>query len=135
MATSIESFFQSGKDIVEKLRHAGLSLTEQGASVAQGDAGVQPASASGDGPQAKGEGMLAGQRFIFTGSLQHFTRTQAETLVKSLGGTIGTSVGKSIDFVVAGADPGSKLQKALDLGLKILKEEDFRQMIENIRLP
>ena len=138
MAKSIESFFQSGREILEKLRQAGLVLTAQGApgtqgaTVAQGTPNAQPAPVAGDAAQAKGEGMLAGQRFIFTGSLQHFTRSQAERLVKSLGGTIGTSIGKSIDFVVAGADPGSKFQKALDLGLKILKEDDFRRMIENI---
>jgi DNA ligase (NAD+) len=145
MARSIKSFFQSGRGILEKLRQAGLILTERRASVAgdavQGASGLQGVPETqgtpetGAAAQAQGDGKLAGQRFIFTGSLQHFTRSQAERLVKSLGGTIGTSIGKSIDFVVAGEDPGSKFQKALDLGLKILKEDDFLHMIEGIQLP
>ncbi|MEW6380854.1 MAG: NAD-dependent DNA ligase LigA [bacterium] len=117
MAGSIESFFQAEKNrlIVSRLRQAGLAWTEA------------------DIVQAPGEGKLAGQRFIFTGTLRHFTRAQAENLVKSLGGSIGAAVGKSIDFVVVGEDPGSKLQKARDLGLKILKEDEFHRMMENMQ--
>ncbi|MEW5803532.1 MAG: NAD-dependent DNA ligase LigA [bacterium] len=119
MARSIVSFFQAERThaILENLRQAGL------------------AGAKGEGvARARGEGKLSGQRFIFTGSLQYFTRSQAEGLVKSLGGRIGTSIGKSIDYVVVGEDPGSKLQKAQALGLTILKEDDFRRMVEVVHI-
>ncbi|MGH7822052.1 MAG: NAD-dependent DNA ligase LigA, partial [Candidatus Binatia bacterium] len=64
-------------------------------------------------------GALAGRRFVFTGGLERVTRQEAQRLVELHGGATATSVSKSIDYVVAGADAGSKLKKARELGIAI----------------
>jgi DNA ligase (NAD+) len=71
---------------------------------------------------------LAGKRFLFTGSLATMTRSQAEGLVASLGGEVAGSVSKKLDYLVAGQDPGSKLDKARALGIRIISEEQFERL-------
>lgn len=66
-----------------------------------------------------------GKTFVLTGSLKNYTRDGAGALIKERGGLIGSSVGKKTDYLLAGADPGSKLDKAKDLNIPILTEEDF----------
>lgn len=72
---------------------------------------------------------LAGKTFVFTGALQSFTRDEASKLVLERGGRVTDSVSRKTDYVVAGADPGSKLQKARDLGVTVLDEESFKQLL------
>jgi DNA ligase (NAD+) len=73
---------------------------------------------------------LSGKRFLFTGTLPGMARSEAERLVKAAGGEIVGSVSKKLDYLVAGEDPGSKLDKARALGLTILGPEDFRNLLE-----
>jgi len=72
---------------------------------------------------------IAGKTFVFTGALTHFTREQAEALVKERGGRAAGSVSKKTDYVVAGESAGSKLAKARELGVKVITEDDFRKML------
>lgn len=75
---------------------------------------------------------LAGKRFVFTGALRAFTREEAEGLVRKLGGEASSSVSRKTDYVVAGEAPGSKLAKAQELGIKVLSEEEFKRLLEEV---
>ncbi|MDF1526080.1 MAG: NAD-dependent DNA ligase LigA [bacterium] len=72
---------------------------------------------------------LAGMTFVLTGTLENFTRDEAKRLIENRGGKVIGSVSKRTGYVVAGADPGSKLDKAVKLGVKVLSEEEFVEMI------
>lgn len=72
---------------------------------------------------------LAGKTFVFTGSLNHYTRKEAANAVGALGGRKTSSVSGKTDYVVAGENPGSKYDKARDLGVEILDEQAFRELI------
>jgi DNA ligase (NAD+) len=72
---------------------------------------------------------LAGKTFIVTGTLQNFSRSQIEQTIKQFGGKAASSVSKNTDYVLAGADPGGKLDKAKQLGVKIINEKEFLKMI------
>lgn len=72
---------------------------------------------------------FAGKTFVLTGSLQHYTRQSASSLIKERGGKVTDSVSKKTDFLVVGDDPGSKFDKARDLGVKILSEKDLEQLL------
>lgn len=72
----------------------------------------------------------SGKSFVLTGTLANFSRSEATELVKERGGKIIGSVSKKTDYVVAGDDPGSKLQKASELGIAILDEEAFKQQLQ-----
>lgn len=73
--------------------------------------------------------VLGGKTFVFTGGLKNFSREKAKEMVESLGGTAASSVSKKTDYVVAGEDPGSKYEKAKNLGVTILDEEGFLKLI------
>ena len=73
---------------------------------------------------------LAGKSFVFTGGLKTLSRGEAESRVESLGGKASSSVSKKTDYVVVGEDPGSKYEKAKSLGVKVLTEEDFLELIK-----
>jgi DNA ligase (NAD+) len=73
---------------------------------------------------------LQGKTFVFTGGLKSLSRSEAESKVESLGGRASSTVSKMTDFVVAGEDPGSKLEKAKSIGVKVLTEEDFLELIK-----
>jgi len=81
-------------------------------------------------PQKKNRGRLSGKLFIFTGSLSSIDRNLAKEKVRDLGGQTTESISKKIDVVVAGSEAGSKLAKAKQLGLKIIVEKDFLEMIK-----
>ncbi|MDD4607137.1 MAG: NAD-dependent DNA ligase LigA [Patescibacteria group bacterium] len=74
---------------------------------------------------------LTGQTFVLTGSLPNLTRDEAKLKIRELGGNISSSVSSQTDFVIAGDNPGSKFDKAQELGVKILNEQDFLDLIKN----
>ncbi len=74
------------------------------------------------------EGPFVGKTVVFTGALSSLTRQEAERLVKNQGGRTSSSVSKETDYVVAGDKPGSKHEKALKLGVRVLSEEEFLGM-------
>ena len=79
-------------------------------------------------PEKKGD-RLAGLIFVLTGALENFTRDEAKSLIEQEGGTVTSSVSKKTSYVVAGKEPGSKLESAVALGIKIIDEDKFREMI------
>jgi DNA ligase (NAD+) len=72
---------------------------------------------------------LAGKTIVVTGALQNFSRSQIEQTIKQFGGKAASSVSKNTDYVLAGADPGSKLDKAKQLGVRVIDEKEFLKMI------
>ena len=112
IGSSIYNFFRlkSNIDVIERLFKAGVSP----AVVI-----VKPGESN----------LIAGKSFIFTGALNDFTRDEAENLVKERGGIIEKTVKKSLDYVVAGLEPGSKYDKAVKLKLKIIGEDEFKSLI------
>ena len=72
---------------------------------------------------------LAGKTFVITGTLQSMTRDNATEMIESLGGHVTGSVSRNTDYLVTGDEPGSKLAKAKELGVSILSEEKFRDLI------
>jgi DNA ligase (NAD+) len=72
------------------------------------------------------------QIFVFTGSLEKFTRKNAKEMVEDLGGKASSSVSKNTDFVVAGPGAGSKLKKAEELGIDVLTEDEFLAKVKNV---
>ncbi|MEK7631749.1 MAG: NAD-dependent DNA ligase LigA [Patescibacteria group bacterium] len=75
-------------------------------------------------------GPLSGKRVVVTGSLQHFSRDEAKAAIRSAGGEWVSSVSAKTDYVVVGADPGSKAEKAKKLGVRILDEAAFRKLLQ-----
>ncbi|MEA3485304.1 MAG: NAD-dependent DNA ligase LigA, partial [Candidatus Aerophobetes bacterium] len=113
-AQSIMLFFREEKNrrLLEKLRKLGIQM----------------------GKMEKREkgGSLAGKKFVFTGGLEHYSRDEARELVERLGARAISSVSKKVDYVVAGKGPGSKYEKAKRLGVRILNEEEFQELIEKL---
>jgi DNA ligase (NAD+) len=100
------------RTLIERLRAHGLKLEEEG-----------PAPAEVDGP-------LKGKTFVLTGTLPDLTREDATARIEAAGGKVTNSVSKKTDYVVAGADPGSKLAKAEKLGTEILDESGLLKLLE-----
>ena len=73
---------------------------------------------------------FAGKTFVLTGTLPTYKRSEAAEIIESFGGKTASSVSKKTDFVLAGEEAGSKLQKANDLGIKVISEDEFREMIK-----
>lgn len=111
VSASVVQFFRDKKnrESIQRLKKAGIKLIE---------------------PRVKEKGDLAGKTFVFTGTLKSCGRDEARNLVESLGGITASSVSKKVDFMVAGEDPGAKYDKARELGIRVLSEEEFKQMIE-----
>ena len=112
VAASVARFFAEphNREVVEQLRAAGVSWTEG------------EASALANSP-------IAGKTFVLTGTLPTLTRDEAKDMIEALGGKVAGSVSKKTDYVVAGAEAGSKLDKAQALGLAILDEMQFRNLL------
>jgi DNA ligase (NAD+) len=110
VAASVHQFFRDkkNKESTELLKKAGVKVIE---------------------PKVKEKGKLAGKTFLFTGTLKTFGRDEARNLVESMGGMTASSISKKVDFVVVGEDPGSKFDKAKELGIKTLTEEEFKKLI------
>lgn len=111
MAESIKSFFavEQNMDIVEKLRTAGVNFE------------------CNEKPQGN---LFAGKTFVLTGTLPTLKRNEAAKLIEDNGGKTSSSVSKKTDYVLLGEDAGSKLEKALSLGIPTISEEDFLQMLQ-----
>jgi DNA ligase (NAD+) len=109
VAASIRQFFDEpqNRELVERLRKAG----------------VDPA------PVVRRHGPLEGKKFVLTGGLASMTRPEAQRRIEALGGRVVASVSKETDFVVVGADAGSKLKKAEKLGIARLDEDELVRML------
>ncbi|OGG43728.1 MAG: DNA ligase (NAD(+)) LigA [Candidatus Handelsmanbacteria bacterium RIFCSPLOWO2_12_FULL_64_10] len=114
IAASIVAFFRSpeNREGIEKLRRAGLRMETEETERTQAD------------------GAFAGKAVVVTGSLSGLTRQEAEDLIRQLGGRPASSVSRKTDLVVAGDNPGSKYDKAVSLGIPILREEDFSKLVK-----
>jgi DNA ligase (NAD+) len=107
MAASIRSWFEVPENdaLIRRLFEGGVAL-------------VFPAPSETSGP-------LAGKTVVFTGTLATLTRAEAKRLVEGAGGKVGSSISSRTDYLVAGADAGSKAKKAAALGTRVLSEEEF----------
>lgn len=74
---------------------------------------------------------FSGKTFVFTGTLSTIERNNAKDFIKKLGGSVSESISKNTNYLVIGENPGSKLDKAKELGVKIIDEKEFKKMIEN----
>jgi len=111
VAASIAEFFSESANIkvIDRLR----------------DSGVDPKQER----QVLRSTRLAGKSFVFTGELERQSREEAGAVAKSNGGKVSGSVSKKTDFVVVGANPGSKFDKAKELGVRILNEDEFDALV------
>jgi DNA ligase (NAD+) len=112
VAESIAKFFQQegNKQILERLREAGVRMSEE----LQTTVGEQP---------------LTGKTFVLTGALKNMTRDEASENIKKAGGKVSSSVSNKTDYVLVGDSPGSKFDKAKKLGITILNEDEFINLI------
>jgi DNA ligase (NAD+) len=83
-----------------------------------------------EAPRVSSDGVFSGIRFVFTGALEGFSRSEAKRRIETLGGKVTSSVSKETDYVVVGADPGSKMDKAIELGVTVLDETEFVHLLE-----
>jgi len=113
VAASIRTFFDNpaNRELLARFKDIGLWPGKAAA----------PAGLGGPKP-------LDGKRFLFTGTLEGLPRAKAESMVESLGGLVAGSVSKKLDYLVAGQDPGSKLDKARALGVRVLSQDDFERL-------
>ena len=72
---------------------------------------------------------LLGKQFVITGSLEYLTRDEAKIKISALGGRVTSSVSKKTDYVVVGADPGSKADKARKIGVEMISEKALKEML------
>ena len=116
MAQSIRDWFDDpgNKDLCRRLREAGVRTESEMQSGGGGNGGDQ---------------QFAGKQFVLTGSLPGMTRDEARILIEAGGGRVTSSVSKKTDFVLAGAEPGSKLDKAVQLGVPVIDEAGFKKML------
>ena len=91
---------------------------------------LRQAGVSFESKEEIGDNRFAGKTFVLTGTLETFTRSEAEAIVERLGGKASGSVSKKTSYVIAGENPGSKLTKAQTLGVPVLTEAQFRELIE-----
>jgi len=113
IASSIVQFFQQkdNRRVILKLKKSGVEY-------------ANPLAQSRSVPRP-----LEGKTFVFTGGLKSLSREEAASKIESLGGRASSSVSKKTNFVVVGEDPGSKYEEAKNLGIQILREEEFLQML------
>ena len=113
MAESIYQFFKQDQtiDLIEKLRDAGVNMMEE----------------QNEEQDTKFEGLT----FVLTGSLENHTREEAGEIIEKFGGKVSSSVSKKTSYVLAGEEAGSKLTKAQSLGIAVITEAQFEEMIKN----
>ena len=112
MAKSIEEFFrqEQTQDLIQKLKVAGVNMNYL--------------------EEAGEDNRFEGKTFVLTGSLEKYTRGEASNIIEKLGGKTSGTVSKKTDYVLAGEDAGSKLTKAQNLGVTIISETEFEEMIK-----
>ena len=112
IAQSIYNFFNDAQslDLIERLKKAGVNTISL--------------------EETSEDNRFEGKRFVLTGSLQRYSREQAQDIIEKFGGKTSSSVSKKTDYLVAGEDAGSKLTKAQELGVTILSEADFLKMLD-----
>ncbi len=110
-AKTIYEFFRQEQtlDLIEKLKSAGVNMNVL--------------------EEAVEDEKLTGKTFVLTGTLEHYSREEASKLIEQHGGRTSSAVSKKTDYVLAGEDAGSKLKKAQELGITILSEEEFIQLL------
>ena len=110
VAQSIVEFFREkrNRDVIEKLRKAGLQFEQK---------------------KRKKGGPLEGRQFVLTGTLPNLSREEATRMIEEAGGRVTGSVSRKTDYVVVGADPGSKLDKARSLGVRTIDETGLRKLL------
>jgi DNA ligase (NAD+) len=115
VAESIVQFFAEphNREVIHDLRRAGVRW-EEGRTRGKTRLGV------------------AGKTFVLTGQLSHWTRDEAKERIEAAGGKVSGSVSKKTDYLVVGADPGSKLAKAEALGIPLLSEDDLRALLGEV---
>jgi DNA ligase (NAD+) len=113
IAQNVVAYFDTEGNlrVVEKLRAAGVRLAD-------------------DAPAEQAEQPFKGLRFVVTGRLQNFSRSQLQDRIKELGGAVSGSVSRRTDYLVAGQDAGSKLQEAEELGVEVIDEQQFLALAE-----
>ena len=113
ISESITEYFSNpdNLNVLEKLRSAGINMV------------------SGTVTQSEGIPLLSDLRFVVTGRLENYSRTEIQDLIKKYGGKISGSVSKSTDYLLAGQDGGSKLTEAINFGVQIISESDFETMV------
>ncbi len=111
IAKSIVNFFkqQQNMDIIENLRNSGVNFICN---------------------ETRSEGIFTGKVFVLTGTLPTLTRSEASKIITDNGGKVSSSVSKKTDYVLAGEEAGSKLDKANQLGITVITEEELRNMIQ-----
>jgi DNA ligase (NAD+) len=111
VAESILEFFREPQNrmVIEKLRKAGLQFEQAKVHKPEGD--------------------LAGKQFVLTGTLPRYSRDEAKKMIEEAGGRVTGSVSKKTDYLVVGADPGSKLEKARSLGVKTIEEAELLKLL------
>jgi DNA ligase (NAD+) len=110
IAESIREFFDEprNRELVRRLRDAGLTLS---------------------GKKRERGTKLAGKTFVLTGTLAKYSRDEAKKLIEDAGGRVSGSVSKKTDYVVAGSDAGSKLDKAKELGVPVIEEKEMEKLV------
>jgi DNA ligase (NAD+) len=116
VAQSIADFFaeRHNREVIAQLLAAGVRPEARGGATASGR-------------------RLAGKSFVLTGTLPSMTREEASAAIESAGGRVSGSVSKKTDYLVAGADPGSKYDKALALGVAVLDQAGLLELLESVR--
>ena len=112
VANSIREFFleEQTMDLMNKLKIAGVNMKSL--------------------EEESEDNRFEGKTFVLTGSLEEFTRNEASEIIEKLGGKTSSTVSKKTDYVLAGEDAGSKLTKAQNLGVTIITESEFKEMIK-----
>lgn len=115
VAECVYNYFRDDKNLteIEKLKEVGVKIEEQADNIVKNS-------------------VFNGKTFVLTGSLEKYSRNEASEILTNLGANVSSSVSKNTDYVLAGENAGSKLSKAQNLGIKIISENEFEQMLKNV---
>lgn len=115
VAECVYNYFRDDKNLteIEKLKEVGVKIEEQADNIVKNS-------------------VFNGKTFVLTGSLEKYSRNEASEILTNLGANVSSSVSKNTDYVLAGENAGSKLSKAQNLGIKIISESEFEQMVKNV---